>query len=27
VFGKRNEADPNRYDSIIGQMRAALAAL
>jgi ribulose-phosphate 3-epimerase len=27
VFGKRNENDPNRYDTIIGQMRAALAAL
>ena len=25
VFGKRNEADPNRYDTIIGQMRAELA--
>ncbi|MBK7815475.1 MAG: ribulose-phosphate 3-epimerase [Rhodocyclaceae bacterium] len=25
VFGKRNEADPNRYDSIIAQMRAELA--
>ena len=25
VFGKRNENDPNRYDSIIGQMRAELA--
>lgn len=25
VFGKRNDADPNRYDSIIGQLRAELA--
>jgi ribulose-phosphate 3-epimerase len=25
VFGKRNESDPNRYDTIIGQMRAELA--
>ena len=25
VFGKRNEADPHRYDTIIGQMRAELA--
>ncbi len=25
VFGKRNEADPNRYDGIIGQLRAELA--
>lgn len=25
VFGKRSEADPNRYDTIIGQMRAELA--
>jgi ribulose-phosphate 3-epimerase len=25
VFGKRNEKDPNRYDSIIGEMRAELA--
>ncbi|MDH4284558.1 MAG: ribulose-phosphate 3-epimerase [Gallionellaceae bacterium] len=25
VFGKRNEADPRRYDTIIGQMRAELA--
>jgi len=25
VFGKRNEADPNRYNTIIGQMRAELA--
>ena len=24
VFGKRNAADPNRYNSIIGEMRAAL---
>jgi len=25
VFGKRNEADANRYDTIIGEMRAELA--
>ena len=25
VFGKRNDADPNHYDTIIGQMRAELA--
>jgi ribulose-phosphate 3-epimerase len=25
VFGKRNESDKNRYDTIIGQMRAELA--
>jgi len=25
VFGKRSESDPNRYDTIIGQMRAELA--
>jgi ribulose-phosphate 3-epimerase len=25
VFGKRNEADPNKYDSIIREMRAELA--
>jgi ribulose-phosphate 3-epimerase len=25
VFSKRNESDPNRYDTIIGQMRAELA--
>ena len=25
VFGKRNDSDPNRYDSIISQMRAELA--
>ena len=25
VFGKRNEADKNRYDTIIGEMRAELA--
>ncbi|MDR2000028.1 MAG: ribulose-phosphate 3-epimerase [Zoogloeaceae bacterium] len=25
VFGKRNESDPHRYDSIIGQLRAELA--
>ncbi|HZV53312.1 MAG TPA: ribulose-phosphate 3-epimerase [Rhodocyclaceae bacterium] len=25
VFGKRSESDPNRYDSIIGAMRAELA--
>ncbi len=25
VFSKRNENDPNRYDTIIGQMRAELA--
>jgi ribulose-phosphate 3-epimerase len=25
VFGKRNEGDPNRYDTIIGEMRAELA--
>ncbi|MBI5785157.1 MAG: ribulose-phosphate 3-epimerase [Rhodocyclales bacterium] len=25
VFGKRNAEDPNRYDTIIGQMRAELA--
>jgi len=25
VFGKRNESDPHRYDSIIREMRAALA--
>jgi ribulose-phosphate 3-epimerase len=25
VFGKRSDADPNRYDSIIGAMRAELA--
>ncbi|MCB1761553.1 MAG: ribulose-phosphate 3-epimerase [Gammaproteobacteria bacterium] len=27
IFGKANDADPNRYDSIIGQMRAELAKL
>ncbi|GAB1394844.1 ribulose-phosphate 3-epimerase [Rhodocyclaceae bacterium] len=27
VFGKRNEKDPNRYDTIIGEMRAALATV
>ena len=25
VFGKRNDKDPNRYDTIIGEMRAELA--
>ena len=25
VFGKRSDADPNRYDTIIGQIRAELA--
>jgi ribulose-phosphate 3-epimerase len=25
VFGKRSDTDPNRYDTIIGQMRAELA--
>jgi ribulose-phosphate 3-epimerase len=25
VFGKRNESDPNRYDSIIREMRTELA--
>ena len=25
IFGKGQESDPNRYDSIIGQMRAELA--
>jgi ribulose-phosphate 3-epimerase len=25
IFGKRNENDPNRYDTIVGQMRAELA--
>jgi ribulose-phosphate 3-epimerase len=27
VFGKRNAADPHRYDTIIGEMRAALATV
>jgi ribulose-phosphate 3-epimerase len=27
VFGKRNASDPNRYNSIIGEMRAALATV
>ena len=27
IFGKGQESDPNRYDSIIGQMRAELAAV
>ncbi|WP_131111764.1 ribulose-phosphate 3-epimerase [Sulfuricystis thermophila] len=27
VFGKRNEADPHRYDTIIKEMRAALATV
>jgi ribulose-phosphate 3-epimerase len=27
IFGKGQESDPNRYDSIIGQMRAALAGV
>jgi ribulose-phosphate 3-epimerase len=27
VFGKRNAGDPHRYDSIIGEMRAALATV
>ena len=25
IFGKRNEADPNHYNSVIGEMRAELA--
>ena len=25
IFGKANDNDPNRYDSIIGQMRSELA--
>jgi ribulose-phosphate 3-epimerase len=25
VFGKRSDTDPNRYDTIIQQMRAELA--
>jgi ribulose-phosphate 3-epimerase len=25
VFGKRSDSDKNRYDTIIGQMRAELA--
>jgi len=25
VFGKRNENDKNRYDTIIGELRAELA--
>jgi ribulose-phosphate 3-epimerase len=25
IFGKRSESDPNRYDTIVGQMRAELA--
>ena len=27
IFGKGRDSDPNRYDSIIGEMRAALAAV
>jgi ribulose-phosphate 3-epimerase len=27
VFGKRNENDKNRYDTVIGEMRAALATV
>ncbi len=25
IFGKRNESDPNKYDTIVGEMRAELA--
>mgnify|MGYP003574548753 CR=1 FL=1 len=27
IFGKANDGDPHRYDSIIGQMREAMAAV